>query len=1824
MVNLATGDFVYNLPLLEVPGPAGGYPISMSYHAGIQPNEDASWVGLGWTLNPGSIARTVNGYPDDQLGAIRTRHDYNSGGTRNTFSLGVGVAGFSLNLAVSHDSNLGVGIGTSVGYGYSFGVGGPDSGVNAGISASVGTDPFGGAYAGGDIGITGGGARASVGLDTRNGASGQIGLAVLKGTQIGINTDFKSVSGYAGLQVGLLGVSISSKGLKPSMSVAGIPLGQTSSNAGRMTTKSWGFSTPPIPIGPFTFTLGYNYLRYYSDETSNVSLIGTLKASSTSGKNPDNWAFDSYALLDPDAEGGVIKNNDPEKSKGGSFPAYDSYSVMAQGLGGSIQPYIFENGTLFRQNLKNQPNNGNIIYNRVNNSFNFSEPVNFRFKNDFSNSYTYNQATMRVAPNGSNVVFEGVQPTSTPPEGFNSTNNHLAGSKHIEYFTNQQIRDGIARDKGFIDANPHTSRDVGKFGYNVSEQIGGFMITNESGVTYHYSLPVYSYNQFSKSFQTGKEGDVFQRTSENHPYAYTWFLTAVTGPDYVNRNSANDGTISSQDWGYWTKFDYALHTDNYVWRNPVEGTHRDVNREIETYSYGQKELYYLNSISTTTHVAYFEKSVRVDGRGVTNAIQGGFTPYTQTNCYTDPNCNPDDCTDEDFRICDGYCQICESTQAVAGTTLKLDKIYLLSREDFESGTEFLSKAIRVISLTTDYSLALGTTNSFSDSNINTKHGKLTLKEVKFLGKGGADLIPPTKFVYNKNPSFNKDAYDIWGLYKSDFQPSQLNTQESLGRLTTKSSSQNIDAWSLTTIKSSLGSSINIEYESDSYNTALALHSSLFIKEIIPQSNSNVSIVKFYNTVDFSESAQILIGQEVTLLALLRQYGYSANLFGCAVDGVWQGNIFLWDFFNDKGNVVEVGHDFLKIESQALVDYINKIYGNKCVSCTTAFINGAQSSCAPYVFSNPGTFLGGNILLNNTKIVQYGGGLRVKTISVNSEHLERKTNYYYSGGSTSYEPINLEVPIIEIFGYNSWIEEKQSDAIDSYREEINKQFSSLLSISREIPAPGVIYEKVTIEEEILNRGEQIPTKIPGKKVYEFQTFDEGMVERLGISTTTNTGLYAVECYDTSGNPTYCGPTPPGHPGPHPVFCKDQNGNTVSCSTFGGTTHTPLTLKDFSAWVGALKSITTYGADDIILEKTTNQYLHENKTTTEFVQELRTKFNGQGIVSQVFNENRNQVGYVFSRRDEYPLVAIGQTSIDYKNGITTTSKNLAFDFYTGSPLKVLNTDGYGNKYVIETVPAYTIPEYSGTTSSQIASGFVGMGLKVNNLKNKHMLTQGVSSQTFLVNNNYENTLANADKLALVSASAQTWSDSIPVLGIGLNGIDGLQTGIWRQRASFNFIASDNVSLRADGLYPYSNFNQFNAWIGDEVPDNWKKISEVKLVDIYSHALEAMDMNENFAATKMSFDQTRVFTTVANSRYNEFAFSGLEETPDLNGELGGGVVLGGTVAPTAHTGSSAASTLAGEPGFTYSFTNSTAKKFHVSVWSDKPNSFIKYKIDNGSDQNVEPTVNQAGSWYLHEADIYVGADETLEVWCEANGVTTLFDDFRIHPLKAAMVSYVYNQWGELSHILDANNLYTEYRYDNMGRLKETYRESFQNAFGNNGIVKVGEYSINYASTTAHMLQLNVSKTGPTGTVSPTGQVSVAKGGNQLINLFEYCQNQPVLQDIIIDGRSYGTAATIVTIPSGTILKILRGNVGGEIYTSISLENVQGLHSVQAKFGSPQLGGGQGSYVCETINGCYTGTILYIGVDECGRSLPPQVAAPGSGGLTCTNPPGSNCLEY
>jgi hypothetical protein len=61
IVDLFSGDFSYNIPLLDV----GGYPINLSYRGGITMDQEASWVGLGWNINPGTITRNLRGLPDD-------------------------------------------------------------------------------------------------------------------------------------------------------------------------------------------------------------------------------------------------------------------------------------------------------------------------------------------------------------------------------------------------------------------------------------------------------------------------------------------------------------------------------------------------------------------------------------------------------------------------------------------------------------------------------------------------------------------------------------------------------------------------------------------------------------------------------------------------------------------------------------------------------------------------------------------------------------------------------------------------------------------------------------------------------------------------------------------------------------------------------------------------------------------------------------------------------------------------------------------------------------------------------------------------------------------------------------------------------------------------------------------------------------------------------------------------------------------------------------------------------------------------------------------------------------------------------------------------------------------------------------------------------------------------------------------------------------------------------------------------------------------------------------------------------------------------------
>ncbi len=57
----ARGDMSLSIPLLTVPGRGLDFPLTLHYRAGIEVDQPASWVGLGWSLDLGSITRHPQG-----------------------------------------------------------------------------------------------------------------------------------------------------------------------------------------------------------------------------------------------------------------------------------------------------------------------------------------------------------------------------------------------------------------------------------------------------------------------------------------------------------------------------------------------------------------------------------------------------------------------------------------------------------------------------------------------------------------------------------------------------------------------------------------------------------------------------------------------------------------------------------------------------------------------------------------------------------------------------------------------------------------------------------------------------------------------------------------------------------------------------------------------------------------------------------------------------------------------------------------------------------------------------------------------------------------------------------------------------------------------------------------------------------------------------------------------------------------------------------------------------------------------------------------------------------------------------------------------------------------------------------------------------------------------------------------------------------------------------------------------------------------------------------------------------------------------------------
>lgn len=338
LVDLTTGDFSYNIPLLDIEG----YPINLSYQSGITMDQEASSVGLGWNLNIGTITRSMRGLPDDFKGDV-VRHEFN---VKPNETIGIGGE-FTKEL-------------------FGLGLGGPKLGLNIfrnnykGLGYELGVTP---AISSGDKGK--GSLTASLGLklNSQNGISIQPSLSYSKKLEdleagegkwnVGIGSSFNSRAGLQALTImgGAEGKDLKIKNME------GIRSG--SHNGG----SSISFATPtytpklslPFNNGGFTFSgsiggeliglhAGASIQGYYSKQKlaskrESVPAYGFLHAEETTNRNRGLMDFNR------EKDGSFIKGATPNLPL--TQMTYDIFSVSGQGIGGSYRAFRSDVGTVY-------------------------------------------------------------------------------------------------------------------------------------------------------------------------------------------------------------------------------------------------------------------------------------------------------------------------------------------------------------------------------------------------------------------------------------------------------------------------------------------------------------------------------------------------------------------------------------------------------------------------------------------------------------------------------------------------------------------------------------------------------------------------------------------------------------------------------------------------------------------------------------------------------------------------------------------------------------------------------------------------------------------------------------------------------------------------------------------------------------------------------------------------------------------------------------------------------------------------------------------------------------------------------------------------------------------------------------------------------------------------------------------------------------------------------------------------------------------------------------------------------------------------------------
>jgi hypothetical protein len=380
MVDISSGDFNYNIPLFDL----DGYPVNISYHSGITMDQEASWVGLGWNINPGVINRNVRGIPDD-FDVQKIKKEFNikdnetfgsdAGFGVELFGLDAGAAfkgSISASLGIFYNNYKGVGMEWSVNPAISFATKiktkfTASLGISGNSQSGLGFDP-------------------SVGMeldskeknDNMNGVSAGFNVSApynsrsgLKSLNFGYNAGVTSkhdTKGTEGINGGSA-INFATQTYTPQMSM---PM----SNYSFSLSGKFGAEIVAHPYGTIKGYYSGQYLDRRSDEKESYGYIYQQD-----GVGKDDILMDFNREKD-----GVFTNNSTNLPLTNS--TYDIYSVSGQGIGGMYRPHRGDIGILHDDHMLNQTRSGSIgLEFGFGNEFHFGVNANVNYAKSTSGAW---------------------------------------------------------------------------------------------------------------------------------------------------------------------------------------------------------------------------------------------------------------------------------------------------------------------------------------------------------------------------------------------------------------------------------------------------------------------------------------------------------------------------------------------------------------------------------------------------------------------------------------------------------------------------------------------------------------------------------------------------------------------------------------------------------------------------------------------------------------------------------------------------------------------------------------------------------------------------------------------------------------------------------------------------------------------------------------------------------------------------------------------------------------------------------------------------------------------------------------------------------------------------------------------------------------------------------------------------------------------------------------------------------------------------------------------------------------------------------------------